>query len=274
MADERNNLVSMLDLQADTEELMGFNPEADANAMLPPIPAGLYAVKVRFTGEDPEKRWQKGVWGKDEQVVYYTSVTAEVYNAGDLDGRTVRELVSTYVMARSGTNAVQGLLQALGYAEQIKTCRTRSQLVILLNQALADDAAPAEANIDWEATEPMTPEEREVAKAKGRKVWRMQGMTRFPKDGEGNYIPVINHEGVDCRAFNVIKNWVTVGGKSATTNVAQAPAPVAPRVAQAPPQAAPRPVQASPVAQAPQGPPVPPRARQAAPQPVPAGVKR
>lgn len=230
-----NNLVSMLDLEQDTEELMGFNPETDANASLPPVPAATYAVKVRFAVEDPEKRWAKGIWGKDNQTTYYTALACEIYNAAELDGRVVREQVSTYTMQRSGTNSVQGVLQALGYGEELKTCKTRSQLVLLLNDALEGDKAAGEAEVDWEASESLSEEERAEYKAKNKKQWRIQGMTRFPdpkKDGQ--YLPVINHEGVDCRAYNVIKRWITPKvGQAGVGTVTQAPVAAAPKPAMA-----------------------------------------
>lgn len=252
MADQEFVPVSMLNLEADTEELIGFNPEADANAMLPPVPAGEYPVIIRFASDDPDKRWATGVWGSDQQKVYYTSVLCTIYGGGDYDGRVVRHQASTYTMERSGTNSLQALLQGLGMQEQLKSARTRTALVLLLNDALAGDGAPATIETDWEATETLNEEERAAYKAKGKKPFRMQGMTRFEKivgpDGKTvtGYQPVARHEGVDCRAYNIVRRFI-VG--AATGAAAQS----------APQHTAPQPVQA-------------PRAASAAPPPVPAAA--
>ena len=263
MADEK--FVSMLDLEKDTEELMGFNPEADANAMLPPVAAGPYTVIVRFAEDDPEKRWKIGIWGKGEVKTYYTNLSCTITGSTpELDGRVTRDMVSTFVGERSGTCSIQGVLQALGYQEQLRTVKSRSGLVALLNEALSAGDAVAETEWEWEATEPMTDEEREARKREGKKVWRLQGMARFEKDGDGNYVPSYNYQGVDCRAYNVIKRWVTKaqaqGSASAPAQTQTAPKPVTQTHAHQPKQAtgpiasgAPRPVTQT----AKQGPPIP-----------------
>lgn len=272
--------VSMLNLQEDTEELLHFNPEADANAALPPIPAGTYPFVARFTEDDPEKRVTVAVWGKDMQKTFVSSITLTLYatEGGAYDNRTVRHQVSTYTMERSGTNSMQGLLQGLGHGEQLKSCRTRAALVLLLNEALGGDGTAGDGVvIDWEATEQLDEEERAAYKAKGKKPWRKQGMRNFPKDSTGQPVPEVDHDGETCRAYNVVLRFVTKSepgtGNAGTGGAAmEAPQPVAAarptvRQPQAPSAAPSAPQQVQ------QGPPVPASARRTT-APVPVGTRK
>lgn len=278
MADEQN-YVSMLDLEADTEALLGFNPEADANAMVPPIPAMKASVVVRFTEEDPEKRWKVGIWGKDQQKTYFASVTATLYNSAEYDGRTVRGNVSTFTMERSGTNSIQGLLQACGLQQELQGVTTRKALVTLLNETIgAGDGAPCECEIDWEANEQVTDEEKAKLEADGKKPYRLQGMKRFPVDTTvpGTFQPVVNYKGVDLRAYNVIKRWITPAKEG--VHVAQTMSAPKPASASAPQPASNAPTRvpqtANGAASQAGGPPVPARATTRAAGPVPAGTRR
>lgn len=276
MADEKEYLpVSMLNLEADTDEITGYNPEADANAMLPPVPAGRYSVLVSFAEADEEKRFVKAIWGAgaNQQSVVYTSVVCKIYGGDDsVNDRTVGAMISSYTSR--GTNSIQGVIQALGYGEQLRgQPKTRTALVMTLSEALMSEAH-AEIDIDWEVTEKLNDEEREAMKAEGKKPWRKQGMTRFEKDTEGNYIPEMEYKGVTCRAYNIVDRWVTVGsGQPAGATQQQQPAAAAPTPAQAPKSAAganaaptaARPAQAAQQTQAAGGPPVPAGARRPAP---------
>lgn len=265
MADNEKQYVSMIDLDKDTEELVGYNPEQDANSVLPPFPAGRYAVMVRFASDDAEKRWVPGIWGKDQQKVLYTNVTATLYNAGEHDGRVVREMVSTYVSR--GTCSVQGLLQALGYGEQLKGApKTRKALVLMLEDALAGDGAAAEVEIEWEAEEKLQDEERAALKDAGKRPYQVHGMSRFDKDADGNPDPIKEIKGQPCKARNVVERWISVGVEGAHSTGAPA-APAAPAqparpVAAAAPTARVAPPAARPGPRpAPSGPPVPAGAR-------------
>lgn len=271
MADEKQ-YVSMLDLQNDTDELLAFNPEADANAMLPPIPAGRYLASFQFLEEDPEKRWVPGLWGKKDgqQKVYYTGIAATIYNTpeGLYDNRQVRDnLISTFIQRNTGTCSIQGLLQCIGVPIP-PTCKTRAQLCGLLNETLGAGDATGEIEVEWEAAENLSEEERDSLKAAGRKPFRLQGMKRFPVDPADNtkHIPVINHLGTDYRAFNTIARYITASANNAP--VVEEQAPVAAPVRRTAPQVvrASQPAQAAPQAQASangavQGPPVPPSAQ-------------
>lgn len=284
MAEEKQ-YISFMDVENDTEELMGYNPEADANASLPPIPAGKYGVLVSFESEDPEKRWQQGVWPKSkpelQQKVVYTNLNVKLYNTGDekIEGRTVREMVSSFIMR--GTCSIQGVLQALGYQEQLKTHKTRGQLAALLNEALSTGEAYSEVEIEWEANEQLTDEERDALTKAGKREWRVQGMKRHFKQGEdGEYIPEIEHNGVMCRARNIVYRWITKSddAQSAPEVQQQAPQQAAPRqaapVSQQAPQAPHAPPQRTAPPAPPSGPPIPASARRSPPNPATVGAGR
>ena len=254
--------VSMLDLQADTEEIMGLNPEADANALVPPVPAGVYFAKFSFTGEDPEKRWLTGVWGKNEQKVIYTSITSELYNTngGVYDGRQVRDrMVSSMIRQQTGTCRIQGLVQAITGSFP-PACKSRLQMVQLVNDLMA--AQPTgEVEIDWEASENLTEEQRDMLKQQGKRAFRLQGMKNFPKDADGNYIPEVTHNGEIYRAYNVVNRYITASGSQGEHSAAQQPQAQAPAATQQMPRLSKPVVQTQQTQQAqPQGPPVPPRA--------------
>lgn len=282
----------MLDLEQDTEEILGLNPEADANALLPPVPAGTYLAKLRFTNPDEDvevetangkemqnKRWARKLWGqKAPQKVLVTSITAELYNTEGAmyDGRTIRDgLVSTMIQQQTGTCRMQGVIQSVTGTFP-PTCKSRLQFHQLMTATIGEDgAATGEVEIEWEASETLTEEERQNLKDAGRKSFRVRGMKNFPKDSDGNPIPEVNHNGETYRAYNIISRYVTAPTQGAgTEQVEQAPvipqqAPPRRTAPQAAPQAAPQQTQqgqAAPQAQqTPQGPPVPPRA--AAPRP-------
>jgi hypothetical protein len=282
VADEKQ-YVSMLDLKKDTEELLELNPEADANAMLPPIPAGRYLASFQFLQKNPEKRWVPGIWpksGLNQQKVYYTGISATLYNTpeGLYDNRQVRDnLISTFIQRNTGTCSIQGLLQCIGVPLP-PTCKTRAQLCGLLNETLEAGDATGEIEVEWEAAENLSEEERDVLKAAGKKSFRLQGMKRFPIDPANNtkHIPVINHLGTDYRAVNIIARYITAGANSATVVEEQAPvaAPVRRTVPQAPraPQGERQTITANDIGKLPasivtqangamQGPPVPPSAQ-------------
>jgi hypothetical protein len=272
--DDRN-FVSMLDLEKDVDEIMGFNPEADANALLPPVPAGQYLAKLRFTETDPEKRWMTGAWGKNAQKVVYTSITGELYNTpeGTFDGRQVRDgLVSSMIRQQTGTCRIQGLVQGITGAYP-PSCRTRPQMVMLVND-LIQQGATSLIDVDWEASENLSEEERDKLKDAGKKPFRLQGMKNFPKEmatddrgvmaWTGGYIPEVQHNGEAHRAYNIITRYVTApeGGLQGEQPAVPVVLPPVrnPQVRTAPPVPTQPGVQAS--AQAAQGPPVPHRAAQ------------
>ena len=245
--------ISMLDLANDEVELLGFNPESDANLNLPPVPEGDYYVNLSFLSDDPDKRWKLGIWGKDEQKVFYTTIVAEVYNSpeGMYDGRKVRDnLVSTMVGKSTGTCSLQGVLQCVGGKSVVPpSCRTRGQLVVLANEVIGTGATGL-VNLDWIAEEQLSEEELDALKKAGKKPFRKMGMKNFPPDPKnpGQYLPYYNHNGVDLPARNYIKRYYTADGTGVGTGMEEAPqATHIPQ--QAPTQA---PTNNAPVARAPQ----------------------
>lgn len=282
----------LLDLQSDTEELLGFNPEADANQLLPPMPAGEYHVRFKFTNPNEDfadvdskpanKRWATKIWGKQAQKVLVTSLTMELYNTegGTFDGYTVRDgLVSTMLQTQTGTNRMQGVIQCIK-GEFPPTVRTRPQFMVELTETIGEDGgATGIIAIDWEAAETTTEEEREELKKAGRKPFRVRGMKNFPqaKDGDGNvipgvYVPEVSHNGETYRAYPFVARYITATGEGQEEQVEeQAPvvAPQATRAAQAPRAAAPqapRAPQATATAPQSSAPPVPANATTRAPQ--------
>lgn len=278
--------VSLLDLEQDTNEILGFNPAADANALIPPVPQGEYPVILTFMEQDAEKRWKPAIWGSgtaNEQKVYYAVLTATVYNSGEFDGRQVRHQVSTFTTSRMETNSIQAVIQGIGAGEKIVS-NSRGALCVLLNQLLEGNGAAGIAELDWEANEMLDDETAAAYKAKGKKPFKLQGMKRFPKDPtkEGAFMPVVNHEGVDCRARNFVRRFIVSKDAGEGVETAQgAPQPVAvgqmgQTSRQAPTHAQPAPAaaQGAPrAATATQGPPIPAAARGRAAGPVPATRK-
>ena len=265
MAEEKvkANVISMLDLENDTEDIAGYNPEADANAAIPPFPAGEYNFTAAFKTEVPEQRYLAGVWGKKEQKVIYTDVVLTLYNTpgGEFDGRQCRTMVSTFTGDRSGTNSMQGFLQACGKADALLTAKSRKALIYLLEETVNAGEASGAALFEWEATEQTTEEEREKLKDEGKKPWRIVGMAKFPPELDakgkptGRYVPEIDHAGLPCRAYNVVKRFLTPlegqesGVEAAPVAVNTPATPSARPAGPVAPPAATRPAQGPPVPQ-------------------------
>lgn len=279
----------MLNLEQDTEEILGFNPDADANALLPPVPAGTYYAKFHFTNpnEDVEvetsqgkelqnKRWATRLWGKTPaQKVLVTNITSELYNTdgGVFDGRTIRDgLVSTMIQQQTGTCRMQGVIQAVTGVFP-PSCKTRPQFFQLLTETIGEDgAATGQVEVEWEASETLTEEERDALKAAGRKSFRVRGMKNFPVDKDGNHIPEVSHNGETYRAYNIISRYVTatVGGEGQQAEQAPVVPQQAPMRRTAAPQTATATQPPAQQAQTQGAPPVPPRA--GAPRPRAAGA--
>lgn len=274
--------VSLLSLNEDTEELLNYNPEADANASIPPFEAGTYSVRVYFTETEPEKIWRTKL-AKDGQKMLLTTVTLELYSTpeGKYDGRKVNHGINTYTSQFSNTNAVQALMQGMGLGEHIRAIgKQRGALANALTEALQGGTATAEAVFDWEARHSVeTAPESGIWEEKFKKV----GMTRFKKLEDGSYDPVADYNGVPVPARNVLIRFINPDLAVAKTAASagqpaqaprQAPAPASAAGASRPapaPVAAPAPAPASAPAPA-GGPPVPPRPRGAAVPPARAGA--
>lgn len=271
--------ISLLSLNEDTEELSNYNPEADANASVPPFPAGIYPCVVTFGNENLDEIWEPGV-AKDGQKFLKTMVKATLYGTpeGAFDGRSVTHHINTYTSKFSNTNSVQALLQGLGLGEDIRAVTARGPLAKALTDALAGGNATAEGVFDWEARyAPEDPPDSGVYP----ELFRKSGMKKFVQLPDGSYDPECDYKGIPVMARNILVKWVNPD-KEKTAGAAQgkASAPAAAVGQSGPPraaatQAAPSPAPAA--AQAQSGPPVPPRAARQAPAragaPVPAGQR-
>jgi hypothetical protein len=247
--------LSLANLDSFTEELVGFDPKADANALPKPFPAGEYVVTVTHLEEDPTKIWERKITERG-QVYLNTSVIVEIadnpHNPKELVGqrRTVRN-VMTLVMQNTGTTGVQALLQALGRGKDLEnTPQTHANQAKLLSAALASKPICV-WDTDWEA--------RVYNKSTNETEFELRGMKRFPPDPTkpGEYLPETvyrdkNGSEVTVPAFNYHRRWRKLEdlGKGRATSTA---ATTAPAQAQVPTAAAPKPgAAATPKATAPQ----------------------
>src|ERR1043166_2570667 len=155
MADEKK-VLSLTDLEnmQDERELEGFNPEADANAILPPIPAGKYLLNVKHLENED------GVWEEKESektgtkylnTTLVVTVAENPFNAKETWGRTFRvNNVMTMVMENTGTSGVQAVLQGLGkQAELANGPQTATRHAVLLSKSLQSEPLVG-AEVEWE----------------------------------------------------------------------------------------------------------------------------
>jgi hypothetical protein len=188
MAEAEYLSLAELDL-LEQQELEGFRPEMDANASLPPIPAGKYQAKISFANESIDERWEKKNKDRNDRPItlrYQTVVRVETSGNGDeFDGRVMMFYPSTLVMKGSGTTSIQQILQPLGFGEALLTrTRTARTQIELMNDALEGEQALIGVNVDWEA---------QVYDKESEKTTfgPVRGMKRFPKDANGNHVPII-----------------------------------------------------------------------------------
>src|ERR1700761_7593158 len=84
------------------QELEGFRPEVDANASLPPIPAGNYQFKITYAKSDtPDQIWQKKQQDASKGGRLYQMAELQLETVGngeEFDGRQMRFYASTLVM--------------------------------------------------------------------------------------------------------------------------------------------------------------------------------
>ncbi len=241
---EELKFVSMADLLADDQEFEGYNPEADANAGLPPLPKGDYLCIVKYRETDPSKRWPSGKEKdstgamvpngklpvtKDGKKYAYTEVSIELNGNVDPsnDGRIFSGMVNTLVMKNTGTTSIQALLQGCGVStDELKAANSIKGQVALLDQYVSDGNTIGGAHLDWEASyyrkDLVNPETGKM----GWEVFRVRGMKKFPpaKDADGNVIPgkyvpsyPFSHPDIagvpvneDLNARNFIHHWVAV----------------------------------------------------------------
>lgn len=254
--------VSMATLLEDDQEFEGYNPEADANAGLPPLPKGDYLCIVKYQETDPEKRWPSG---KDKEGKYtgqspvtkegkkyaYTSVGIELNGNTDPsnDGRLFNGMVNSLVMKNTGTTSIQALLQGCGVeVDELRVANSIKGQVALVDKYLSDGNTIGGVHLDWEASyyrkDLVNPETGKL----GWEVFRIRGMKKFPpmRDADGNVIPgkhvptyPFSHPDIagvpvneDLNARNFIHHWVPVdkitGDQVEEEQVIETPVAVAP----------------------------------------------
>lgn len=207
MADNIEYL-SMTQIESFEEELSSaFNPEADANAQIPPPPKGIYVVKLSFGEADADKRWIAKMTESANEKYYLTNVVAEIIenpaNPIDCIGRKVFSNAMTLVMKNTGTTSAQAIIQAMGYGNELLTRpKVHQTQMRLINELLANGELCG-MECDWEA--------QIYNKEKKTQEFRLRGMNSFPKDKAGNPIPMaITEEGVEVPARAFVRRWLTL----------------------------------------------------------------
>lgn len=256
--EKKEEFVSLAELELlEEQELAGFNPEADANAGLPPLPAGDYIARVYYTSADPDKIWAPKMSRKNKPY-YGASVTLETVSNKDpmTDGRKFTHNAMTLV-TQGGTTSCQALLQALGFGEQLmRSPKTAKAQIKLLNDALSGDAALVGVALEWEARFSV---EKKDGSGDYEELKRVRGMKKFDKDANGDPIPFVDYKGEyegvqydeQVPARNYVKNFIPLSDlQGAATSAApsgQAPGNGEPASNQpAPARAAARPAAAAP----------------------------
>jgi hypothetical protein len=220
----------------DFEESLGahFDPEADANALLPPLNKGDYVVQVYHEGEDPTKFWEKKLSRDGQQVYLQSVIVAEVtdnpHNPPDVVGRKLKHRVTTLVMPTSGTTGAQALLQGIGKGETLVNLpRTHGHQARILSEQLNTKPITV-METDWEA--------RRWDRDKNEETFRMIGMVNFPKGPDGKHVPMARaKDGDEIPARSRIRRWKQLSAlaKSAPGGAADKKAvedtPIAPPVA-------------------------------------------
>lgn len=244
--------------QYEEDIIEGYRGDLDANAMLPPLPHDVYAVRIRYSeywpavdghepallASDPARRWAKQV-AKDGVLMYLTWIDIITENNADPanDGRERREVMTTYPTKR-GTTGTQAMLQGLGV--DTTTLNSHQAQMKAVDQAIAGEGGMAGIEYDWEATvfdKNMVQRDKQgnpIVGADGQpktgvELWRLRGMKKFPKMEDGSYNPEICKDDghlmkgpdekmipvVEARARNFYRRWVPIGKLQEVTNTEQ-----------------------------------------------------
>jgi hypothetical protein len=216
--------LSIADLELlEQMELEGFRPEADANASLPPIPAGNYQARVTYANEsEPDKIWMPKQQDVDKGGKKYHAAMLRIETVGngaEFDGRVMQFFASTLVFKGSGTTSIQQVLQPLGFGERLMTMtKTARTQIELLNEALEGGQALIGVKVDWEA-------QVYDKEADETTFGPVRGMKRFPLDANGQHCPVLfkdlkgnkSSEGVQAR--NVVRGFLSLDALSGIESV-------------------------------------------------------
>jgi len=167
-----------------TSEVLTINPDADAYAVLPPLPDGKWRAKAKQVDIKDDKGQQQryAVFARpkmdNNRPFFATNVEFSIIDhSGEFDGVKLTEYwVKTLVDARKGTSQAATLTSKLG--GKPLASGTQKQTIDLLLQTLA---AEPELVIEtsWSAE---CQHCQELAKKKGDRAPRpfLQGMHRFP----------------------------------------------------------------------------------------------
>lgn len=267
MPAETEDRISLSELIGFDEDLMqqGLNLDADANAGLPPVPAGAYVCRAKLReGIDPEHAWEKKITDKG-QAYLATSVDLEIVTDKEGDaqyqGRKIGAYIMTLLMQQTGTTGVQAFAQGAGANDEFKSLPNQSHKsqAIFMNDLLASEPLIG-VNTDWSVFQ------KAEDSVDGKKFQR-RGMAKFPKDDSGNPMPVwIREDGTELTARNDIRSYFQVSEELQTEEapVVETVKAAAPRATVATKQAAPTPAPA--LVAATSAAPTTPQARRAAPQ--------
>jgi len=164
-----------------TSESLTFNPEGDAYAMRPVLPAGKWRAKLKAVQPRDkglrEGQYAYGTKNRDGQLFLATNVEASIIDhSGRYDGIPLTDYYVTTEVRKDGTMQAATILGKLG-----KPARGGSQHKAIMDQLLGALAGEPEAgvDVDWEWSCQAC---EKLAKEKGeRKPRSFRGMHNFPQ---------------------------------------------------------------------------------------------
>ena len=179
-----------------TSEILTVNPEADAYAVLPPLPDGKWAAKAKQVDIKDDKGQQQryAVFSRAKMAngapFFATNIEYSILdNSGEFDGVKLTDYwVKTLVDTRKGTSQVATMIAKLG--GKVPVSGSQKVYMDTLLQLLASEPTLI-LETAWSAE---CQHCQEVAKAKGQKQPRpfLQGMHRFPATKTpGVYDPMV-----------------------------------------------------------------------------------
>ena len=219
--------LGLADLARYEEELVGFVPEADANARLPLPPKATYMCKWTHREKDPQKLWIPKIPTKGGATYLQTDLIGEIIenpmNPPEWVGRKINHRVSTQVMGNSGTTTAQMFLQGVGLQDKLLNApRTNASQAMLVSEALMSEPAAA-CDADWRYSK--------WDDVKKENVYELRGMRNFPKDDDGKPTHIISHPTLgeifgwlEVRRFVPPAELAKTAAKSAAKGPDEAPA--------------------------------------------------
>ena len=140
---------------ADTGVTEEFNPNANPFAFAPPTP-GRYLVKLSFTEQDPEKRWEVKPYNAakypEKAGLYYlaTRLSGQIAE-GDFEGRFVNDgFVSTGIFGNQQTSTIAGILRNAGYdLTGLNGATLHKDMAQMFEEYIASEPT-CTVRVDWE----------------------------------------------------------------------------------------------------------------------------